>query len=386
MTTLISFLGKGQDGCGYRPTCYQFEDGWRFDDQKYLGQTLAEKLCPSRIILLGTPGSMWDVFLEGEAESLETQWLELADAVPKQAVNRDLLSPFEHFLSKKLNCTAHCELIPYARTTVEQLNILSRLAELLEKDEQVVIDVTHGFRHLPMLGLVAARFLRKIKNISVNQIYYGAFEMTADQTTPVLELRGLLELLDWVDALGTFDKDGDYGVFADLLTKQGLASNNAALLRRASFHERTSNSSQATQALSTVSAAIAGLDTPLFNLFKQQLAKRLSWFRKATRGQREMQLARDYLARGDFLRATIYGLEGLISNRITKNGKDENNFLERKDVSETLKDSTQFNQLNYLRNALAHGVRPDVTKTTKVLKNEESLQQSLQELFDDLLD
>ena len=210
--------------------------------------------------------------------------------------------------------------------------------------------------------------------------------MTADQTTPVLELRGLLELLDWVDALGTFDKDGDYGVFADLLTKQGLASNNAALLRRASFHERTSNSSQATQALSTVSAAIAGLDTPLFNLFKQQLAKRLSWFRKATRGQREMQLARDYLARGDFLRATIYGLEGLISNRITKNGKDENNFLERKDVSETLKDSTQFNQLNYLRNALAHGVRPDVTKTTKVLKNEESLQQSLQELFDDLLD
>ena len=39
MTTLISFLGKGQDGRGYRPANYRFEDG-----------------------MLGTRGSMWDVF------------------------------------------------------------------------------------------------------------------------------------------------------------------------------------------------------------------------------------------------------------------------------------------------------------------------------------
>ena len=34
--------------------------------------------------------------------------------------------------------------------------------------EDVILDVTHGFRHLPMLALVAARFLKKTKNINYN--------------------------------------------------------------------------------------------------------------------------------------------------------------------------------------------------------------------------
>lgn len=386
MTTLISFLGKGQDGRGYRSASYRFEDGTVYEGQKYLGQTLTRKLQPARVILLGTSGSMWDVFLEGGAGDLENEWLALADSVAGQSVDVVQLRPFEQYLSQTMGMPVHCELIPYARDTEEQMTILSRLAELLGQGEEVIMDVTHGFRHLPMLALVAARFLQKTRNVMVRQIYYGAFDMSQDNLTPVLELKGFLELLDWVDGLATFDKDGDYGVFAPLLESQGLNSANARLLRKAAFHERTSNSSQSRDSLGTIAAAMEELNTPLFNLFKKQLLNRLSWFRRSTRGQREMQLGREYLERGDYLRAVIYGLEGLISHRVTKDQGDENDFQTRKQCSDDLKDNQSFRRLSYLRNALAHGVKPNDNETLSALKDEQRLRQSLQDRFDHLLD
>ena len=68
MTTLISFLGKGQNGLGYRDTNYHFFDEDLYENQKYIGIALADKINPSKIILLGTSGSMWDVFLEQGAD------------------------------------------------------------------------------------------------------------------------------------------------------------------------------------------------------------------------------------------------------------------------------------------------------------------------------
>ena len=109
-------------------------------------------------------------FLESEADHLTNEWLELADSVKQQTVNSLQLRPFESYLQQKMNAEVHCELIPYARNTTEQFEILSRLAQLLCDGEDVILDVTHGFRHLPMLALVAARFLKKTKNIKRSNI------------------------------------------------------------------------------------------------------------------------------------------------------------------------------------------------------------------------
>lgn len=386
MTTLISFLGKGQDGRGYRPANYRFEDSMLAEGQKYLGLTIAQKVQPSRVILLGTSGSMWDVFLESEADHLTTEWLELADCVKQQTVNSLQLRPFESYLQHKMNAEVHCELIPYARDTTEQFEILSRLAELLYDGEEVILDVTHGFRHLPMLALVAARFLKKTKNIKINQIYYGAFDMSQDNITPVLDLSGLLELLDWVDALSCFDKDGDFGIFTELLEKQGLATSHVELLNKASFFERTTNSSQAKETLSGVFKHIEQLNTPLFNLFKAQLIQRISWFKENSRGKREMSLARNYLQRKDYIRAIIYGFEGLISVHLNKKLQDENDFSLRDKAKDELRDNKSFNRLNRLRNAIAHGVKASDQDVLKVVRDEKTLKQSLEERFKHLLD
>ncbi|HRD94530.1 MAG TPA: TIGR02221 family CRISPR-associated protein, partial [Accumulibacter sp.] len=67
MNTLISFLGKGQPDqqTGYRTTNYRFDAGFS-RAVPFFGLALTEYLKPDRLVLVGTAGSMWDVFFHRE--------------------------------------------------------------------------------------------------------------------------------------------------------------------------------------------------------------------------------------------------------------------------------------------------------------------------------
>lgn len=386
MTTLVSFLGK-QFG-GYKSATYQFSDGTLMENQKYMGLTLYEKIKPQKLILLGTSGSMWDVFLESGSDGLEEQWLAISDAVNSDQVTEAMLIPFSKYLTQILSISVECILISPARNEIEQISILSKLSELLVENEQVVLDITHSFRHLPLIALVAARFLKVIKNIDIKQIYYGNF-LHGEPVHPVLELKGLLTMLDWIDALGTFDKDGDYAAFSSLLIQQNFASHDALQLEQAGFFERTNNSSKAKEKLSNVFGKLEQLDTPIFSLFKQQLLSRLTWFKANNRGLREQQLAQEYLGRKDYVRAVIYAMEGLISHQLFKSKQDENDFSVRENQQRIMSENSEsFKKLKILRNALAHGVRArdNQKEVLGTLSDEQKMQKSLVDRFKHLLD
>lgn len=382
MTTLISFLGTGQKGKGYETTNYVL-NGQEYPE-KYISISLVKALKPTKLILLGTAGSVWDVFFEKGADDLEEEWLSLSDKVANSSVTQDDLKPFEDYLSQKLNTQVYCVLTSFARDTKEQADILLKLEHYLDSNEEAILDVTHGFRHLPMLALVAARFLKRIKNIDVQHIYYGAFDMKKDDKCPILDLDGMLSMLDWVDALTTFDKDGDYGQFADLLVQENFDKNKARLLKEASFFERTTNSSKASEKLNTIFKDLENFNSPIFDLFKPQLIKRLTWFRESNRGLREQQLAKEYLERKDYLRAVVYAMEGIISNAIYQDKDDINNYdVRNKKSDELAKNSQSFKELRPLRNTLAHGNR-NHSKVSELTGDEKKLSQNLKDRFANL--
>lgn len=385
MTTLISFLGKSNLNTkepGYRTANYVFPDGMKICDEKYIGLALLKKLSPKRLILLGTTGSMWDIFFEQQAIGNDEQQLDIIEALEQGNLNQDKLAPFSHYLTQKLGCQVECVLIPLARNEQEQVELLSHLANRLSRQEIVALDVTHGFRHLPMLALVAARFLEKVNAIRVEQIYYGALDMTEGGLSQVLELNSLLNLLDWIDALSVYDKDGDYSGFANLLEKEGLPKNMANQLRQAAYFERITNATDAAQRLNTANKSIEDLNTPLFSLFKEQLQKRFSWAKSSNRGLREQRLAEIYLARRDYLRAVIFALEGMISAKVIQHHGDTNSFEDRDyEKQQLIYGSDSFRKLNSMRNNLAHGNEPDRTKADNrfALQDEDNLQKSLRD-------
>lgn len=170
MTTLISLLGKAAKG--YRTANYVFDDH-TVRTEPFFGMALLEHAKPDRIILAGTTGSMWDVFFEHQQTDDEAT-LALIDAVANQTVSAEMLAVHEQRLTQKLGISVQCLLISYARNEAEQTAILTDLAAKLQPGEQVILDVTHAFRHLPMLALVAARYLARVRGVQVQEVYYGA--------------------------------------------------------------------------------------------------------------------------------------------------------------------------------------------------------------------
>ncbi|MER2554435.1 MAG: TIGR02221 family CRISPR-associated protein [Thauera sp.] len=386
MTTLISFLGKGRyEKGGYRTANYRFDPDFS-REVPFFGLALAEYLKPQRLILVGTSGSMWDVFFERESGQHNDSLLELIDAVETDAVTGDLLGDHATRLSESLGYPVTCLLIDYARNEAGQAALLRQLANVLDGGERIAIDVTHSFRHLPMLALVAARFLSRVKKVQVEDIYYGAYDMKEPNgEVPIVRLKGMLSMLDWVDALSSYDKDGDYGVFSSLLAADGMPKERAWTLEAAAFQERVNHLEGARQKLSASLEAIANHEGPVGRLFRPELEARVSWVRKPERSQRELALANAYLDRRDYLRGTIFLLEGLVTREVVRRRGIANNFKEREEASKALgQDNRQFRKLEWLRNALAHGQRSQDDETAKLLADENALRLALKRFIKEL--
>ena len=375
MTTLISFLGRSRldPGTGYRSARYRFDAGF-VRQVPFFGMALLDYLKPQRLILVGTAGSMWDVFFDHQATD-DVAMLELIEAVEGEAASSQLLSRHERHLTEKLGMPVQCMLIPYARDEAQQTEVLSMLAGSLQRGERVVIDVTHGFRHLPMLALVAARYLAHVRAVQVDDLYYGALEMTdkASGETPVLRLGSMLRMLDWVEALAVYDTSGNYGVFSALFRADGMAESHANQLGKGAYFERSNNPVQAREALSGAHASLQEHDGPLGRLFKGALNEQIGWFRTGNRPDWELALADRYLDRKDYLRAISFLYESRISFLVWNARGNPNNVDDREAAREELRKNADMRLLTYLRNAMAHGVRSNDEPGNRIAREAKQL-------------
>ncbi|MFZ1640084.1 MAG: TIGR02221 family CRISPR-associated protein [Candidatus Contendobacter sp.] len=398
--TLISFLGRvAKSENGYRPTIYTF-DGEPDEPTAFIGWSLRRRLQPDRLVILGTAGSMWDHLFEKDivlGTEAEDERLALQDATETKTVTEALLEPLTPLLAQRLGCEVRLVVIPYCRTETEQLELLRIMAAEVNPGDRVHLDVTHGFRHLPMLALLSALHLREVKNADISGIWYGAYDPDTGEA-PVYDLAGLLRIADWLGALHTFDKDGDYGVFADLMEQDGVLTHQTNYLRRASFRERTSNAWEARADLRNLDTVLDSGLPGVSALFADQLRTRIRWHKGQDLLAWQRELAIEYLQRGDYVRAAIFALEGFETSLVDPAKNEElSSFSDREHAvaeywdglrgQQTFRDDYIF--LNGLRNALAHGTRPKDTKLgrklERTLSDPKLLQEELRRLIKKLL-
>lgn len=399
---LISFLGKvrKEHGQRYREATYHFDPG--IDKKtRFFGLALQEHLQPDELIILGTTGSMWDVFFDsleisGDDTLLDAQ-VELEAAVQEDRVTPGQLHWLEGEVSHKLGLPCTLRLIPYGTTPNEQITILQIMVSRFANGDQASLDVTHGLRHLPMLSLVSAVYLQVAFKVAVQGLYYGALDLTRDDLTPVMRLDGLLRITDWVGALHTFDKDGDYGVFADLL-KDELAPEARGLLEEAAFLERNSRVGQARGKLRTFETALnqQGLGH-IGRLFEPSLRTRIAWCHEERLYQRQQALARQNLERGDFLRAALFAYEAFITRLVQREGGGNPDNWEVRDAAKQAYETTQKQQrprtgeferyclLRDLRNQLAHGNTQPRGDVQSAVSSAAALREVLNRLINQLL-
>jgi CRISPR-associated DxTHG motif protein len=107
------------------------------------------------------------------------------------------------------------------KDTESMWRIFQTVVEHVQEGETVIFDVTHGFRSLPFLAFLFIAYLKSAKNVKIESVYYGAFDMKKDGVTPVLDLSQFVTMLDWIAAADRFVDFGDSTKLADLANKAG---------------------------------------------------------------------------------------------------------------------------------------------------------------------
>ena len=184
--------------------------------------------------------------------------------------------------------------------------------------------------------------------------------------------------------------------------KEGVDAEKAKHLEKAAFHERTLNLSAAAAEIHQFKAVLNRQLTGASGLFQQRLADRLKWSDLDKLSKQQAELARQSLERRDYLRSAIFGWEAVITVVCERKGISEtlltdasirqNQQVPSEVQSWPLRDGQQpgdtreaCENLNQIRNALAHSSEPTSSRVQEMLRDEQKLRDGLQTAFDCLL-
>ncbi len=103
--------------------------------------------------------------------------------------------------------------IPDGADEDELWTVFQTVIDAVDEGEEVVFDITHGFRSLPFLSFLAAAYLRVVKKVKLKAVFYGNFEArdvsVQPNRAPVIDLTPFVSLLDWMIAADRFVRFGD---------------------------------------------------------------------------------------------------------------------------------------------------------------------------------
>ena len=381
---LITFIGRGN----YQEISYRFPDGSECEPTKFLGWSLIDRCNPNTVIVLGTEGSRWEFLMDlvdldqfGEQE-LEI-WGDLERESKAKRVSHETLNCFNRLLSSQHQIETKLILIPSAFVEDEQLQILRIMADATANCDKLTLDVSHGFRHLPMIAVVAAVYLQSINNVQLENFWYGFYDPDEGVGT-VHNLKGLLRLFDWVSALDKHAHSGDYGVFNDLL--RHINEFDVEALSQAAFYERMTADIKAKEKLNNVNHSLANRKLGgVANLFQPTLYDRLEWARKSTRPEQQRYLAEYYLERQDYLRTSIFALEAFVTKLVDECGYDSTDIGMRRLVKENYDKwdgrLQEYKLHNEIRNSIVHGTKANRRTTNKLMNSEVALQKAFREFL-----
>lgn len=137
--------------------------------------------------------------------------------------------------------------------------IFDKITEHIEEGDRILFDITHGFRSLPVLALIAVSYLRVVRNVEIEGIVYGAFQSEKNEA-PVVDLLPVVSLLEWTTATDQFIKTGNGKDLASLLRK--VVPSKQEVRDQPETRPVKAHLIQAAQAIESVSLAL-GITRPI---------------------------------------------------------------------------------------------------------------------------
>ena len=104
--------------------------------------------------------------------------------------------------------TTTIELVPIqdGLESLSQWQIFESLVSKIEDDDELVIDITHGYRVTPVILSSALHFLRLTKHITIKHVFYAAFE-TREQR--IIDYVGFYDIQDLTEGVARLNDEAD---------------------------------------------------------------------------------------------------------------------------------------------------------------------------------
>ena len=144
-------------------------------------------------------------------------------------------------LRESISSQLRIEDIPNGNSETDLWRIFQVCADAVDVNDEIILDITHAFRSLPLLIFIVAAYLRQVKQVKLKHLIYGAYEARDENTnqTPIFDLTPFVELLDWMNAFNIFQRFGDAREIAKLdlpnNIERPLTNVSAALLTNRTF-------------------------------------------------------------------------------------------------------------------------------------------------------
>ena len=107
--------------------------------------------------------------------------------------------------------------IPDGRDEEELWEIFRIICDEVQPGDDILFDITHGFRSLPFVAFLTMAYLRDTKKVRICRVVYGAYEARDETGTPIFDLTGFVSILDWFAAVRSFVEHVDATYLRDLL-------------------------------------------------------------------------------------------------------------------------------------------------------------------------
>ena len=401
---LISFLGTGSPNKNsnsqspnssdrqYRTAKYHFSNNEE-NEHTFVAAALAEHNNIDKVILIGTVHSMWEevyrYFTEKNGKSLDEDiYFQILEHCENATHKSGLTLPHKKLIEQSIGSNAKIILIKYGindEETQENINnVLGIEQELNEKDE-VIVDITHSFRSLPIMIMNLLIYLQTVskKKINISHVYYGMLEVSKELGhAPVAELSSMLDISKWITGAYAFENFGNAYQIADLIKNENKdvserlrRFSNLMNLNHLGLLKNEINSLKAIKNTTYRTLIPSLIITPIVNRFIAQFdnIRTLSLF--------QLRLAKWQFEHHNYTAAYISVIESIITYTCEINNEDWQKREIRENAKEALRKQNNtwkvqgeltniYRETNHIRNSLAHSIETDtrLNDMIKILK------------------
>lgn len=111
--------------------------------------------------------------------------------------------------------------IPFGSNEKEIWEIFNAIAQHMGQGEELAVDLTHGFRSLPILMLGALIFLKEARNLNLKGLFYGALEArgSEDSVEPIFDLSKIVDMVEMAHGARIFRKYGHSDELGGILAR-----------------------------------------------------------------------------------------------------------------------------------------------------------------------